>query len=123
LYNLPSLYGAAADPTTPLNKKAESGAAWIAAQCNKDPFGSSPPDKLALLAKSLPWSTNLGYPGFANPAEGEIFDTYVITDMFAKAGTGALSPKDAMLEANTRARQLFDKWRREKMVGGGGKDQ
>ena len=123
LYNFPSFYGAAADPGTPTAKKNESGAAWIAAQCNKDPFGSTPPDKLALLAKSLPWSTNLGYPGFANPAEGEIFDTYVLTDMFAKAATGALSPKDAMAEASTRAKQIFDKWRQKKMVPGGGKDK
>ena len=123
LYNFPSYYGAAAEANTPLNKKSESGAAWIAAQCNKDPFGSNPPDKLALLAKSLPWSTNLGYPGFANPAEGEIFDTYVLTDMFAKAATGALSPKDSMMEASNRAKEIFTKWRQKKMVPGGGKDK
>jgi ABC-type glycerol-3-phosphate transport system substrate-binding protein len=108
-----------ADPKTQLAKKRETGAAWIAEQCNKDPFGSNPPDKLALLAKALPWSTNLGYPGYANPAEGEIFDTYVITDMFAKAATGALAPKDALNEANTRAKEIFRKWRDKKMVGGG----
>ncbi len=123
LYNFPSFYGAAADPGTPLPKKAESGAAWIAKQCNNDPFGSTPPDKLALLAKSLPWSTNLGYPGFANPAEGEIFDTYVLTDMFAKAATGALSPKDAMAEANTRTKEIFNKWRKKSMLPGGSKDR
>jgi len=123
LYNFPSFYGAAADPGTALAKKNEAGAAWIAAQCNKDPFGSTPPDKLALLARSLPWSTNLGYPGFANPAEGEIFDTYVLTDMFAKAATGALSPKDAMTEASNRTKEIFNKWRQKKMVPGGGKDK
>jgi multiple sugar transport system substrate-binding protein len=123
LYNFPSFYGAAADPGTPMNKKQESGAAWISKQCNNDPFGSAPANKLALLASALPWSTNLGHPGFANPAEGEIFDTYVITDMFAKAATGALSPKDAMVEASTRCKQIFDKWRAKKMVGGGGKDK
>src|SRR6185295_1993926 len=123
LYNFPSFYGAVADPGTALAKKVESGAAWITKQCNADPFGSTPPDKLALLAKALPWSTNLGYPGYGNPAEGEIFDTYVITDMFAKAATGALSPKDALAEANTRARQIFDKWRQKGMVAGGSKDR
>jgi multiple sugar transport system substrate-binding protein len=123
LYNFPSFYGAAAEAGTPVAKRAESGAAWVSAQCNKDPFGSTPPDKLALLAKALPWSTNLGYPGYGNPAEGEIFDTYVITDMFAKAATGTLSPKDALAEANTRTRQIFDKWRQKKMVPGGGKDK
>ena len=122
LYNFPSFYGAAADPGAPLAKKIESGAAWIGKQCNNDPFGSKPPDKLALLAKSQPWSTNLGHPGFANPAEGEIFDTYVITDMFAKAATGALSPKDALLEASGRAKEIYGKWRKKGMVGGGSKD-
>jgi len=75
-----------------------------------------------VLETAPKWSTNLGYPGYANPAEGEIFDTYVLTDMFAKAATGALSPKDALAEANTRARQIFNKWRQKKMVSGGSKD-
>jgi multiple sugar transport system substrate-binding protein len=123
LYNFPSFYGAVADPGTPMSKKYDSGAAWIAKQCNNDPFGSKPADKLALLAKALPWSTNLGYPGFANPAEGEIFDTYVITDMFAKAATGTLSPKDSMTEASNRAKEIFTKWRKKGMVPGGSKDR
>ncbi len=123
LYNFPSFYGAAADPGTATDKKAESGAAWITKQCNADPFGSQPGDKLSLLAKALPWSTNLGYPGFANPAEGEIFDTYVITDMFAKAATGALSPKDALTEASNRCKEIFGKWRKKGMVAGGSKDR
>jgi Bacterial extracellular solute-binding protein len=123
LYNFPSFYGSVADAGTPLSKRVESGAAWIAKQCNNDPFGSTPPDKLALLAKALPWSTNLGYPGFANPAEGEIFDTYVLTDMFAKAATGALSPKDSLLEASGRSKEIFGKWRKKGMVGGGSRDR
>src|SRR5439155_12297531 len=51
LYNFPSFYGAVAEPNAPLNEKHESGASWIAARCNEDPFGSTPPDKLALPAK------------------------------------------------------------------------
>jgi len=123
LYNFPSFYGAVSDPGMPMSRKYDSGAAWIAKQCSNDPFGSKPADKLALLAKALPWSTNLGYPGFANPAEGEIFDTYVITDMFAKAATGALAPKDSMTEASNRAKEIFNKWRKKGMVPGGSKDR
>ncbi|PYM55488.1 MAG: hypothetical protein DMD79_22890, partial [Candidatus Rokuibacteriota bacterium] len=82
-----------------------------------------PADKLALLASFDKTSTNLGYPGYGNPPEGEIFDTYVLTDMFAKAATGALSPKDAMAEANTRAKEIFTKWRKKGFVGGGSKDK
>jgi multiple sugar transport system substrate-binding protein len=123
LYNFPSFYGAVADPGTPMSKKHESGAAWLAKLCNDDPFGSKPANKLAVLADAPKWSTNLGYPGYANPAEGEVFDTYVLTDMFGKAATGALSPKDALAEANTRTKQIFKKWRDKKMVGGGSKDR
>jgi multiple sugar transport system substrate-binding protein len=119
LYNFPSFFGAAAEANTPMNRKADAGMAWVAAQCKKDPFGSEPVDKLAVLADSIHWSTNLGYPGYGHPAEGEIFDTYVLTDMFAKASTGALSPKDAMTEASTRAKEIFAKWRKKGMVGGG----
>ena len=123
LYNFPSFYGAVAEPGTPPNRKIESGATWIAKQCHNDPFGSKPADKLAVLETSQKWSTNLGYPGNANPAEGEMFDTYVLTDMFAKAATGALSPKDALAEADTRTKEIFNKWRKKGFVGGGSKDR
>jgi hypothetical protein len=43
--------------------------------------------------------------------------------MFAKAATGKLSPQDAMMEANTRVKEIFTKWRQKKMVPGGGKDK
>jgi multiple sugar transport system substrate-binding protein len=123
LYNFPSFYGAVAESNTPMNKKQESGAAWLSKLCREDPFGSKPADKLRVLETSPKWSTNLGYPGAGNPAEGEIFDTYVLTDMFAKAATGVLSPKDAMAEASTRAKEIFNKWRKKGFVAGGSKDK
>jgi multiple sugar transport system substrate-binding protein len=122
LYNFPSFYGAVADPGTPLAKRPGAGGAWLARLVRHDPFGSQPVDKLAVLETAVHWSTNLGHPGYANPAIGEIFDTYVLTDMFAKAATGALAPKDALAEANTRAKEIFGKWRKKGFVGGGSKD-
>ena len=50
---------------------------------------------------------------------GQIIETAKRSD----AVVYALSPKDAMVEANTRAKQIFDKWRQKKMVAGGGKDK
>jgi multiple sugar transport system substrate-binding protein len=47
----------------------------------------------------------------------------VLTDMFAKAATGTLSPKDALAEANTRTKEIFGKWRKKGMVPGGSKDR
>src|SRR5262249_8137074 len=38
-----------------------------------DPYKSEPADKLAVLANANDWTTNLGHPGPANAAVGEIF--------------------------------------------------
>ena len=119
LYNFPSYWGAAADKTVPLAQKPSIGKTWIRSPVFRDPFGSLPPDKLKILYESEAWSTNVGHPGPASPAEGEIFDTYVITDMFAKAATGQLTPKQAVEEADRRVKAIFDKWRKAGLVGGG----
>jgi multiple sugar transport system substrate-binding protein len=122
LYNFPSYFGAVADATVPLRERSAAGQAWLTGLTRHDPYGSMPANKLAVLTTALDWSTNLGHPGHANPAVGEVFDTYVLTDMFAKAATAALSPKDALAEANTRVREIFTRWRRKDLVGGGSKD-
>jgi multiple sugar transport system substrate-binding protein len=119
LYNFPSYWGAVADRSVPMAEKAGAGRRWIRSRVNQDPFASLPPDKLKVLAEAEKWSTNVGHPGTANPAEGEIFDTYVITDMFAKAATGQMTPKQAVEEADRRVKDIFRKWRQAGLVGGG----
>lgn len=119
LYNFPSYFGSVAEKSTPLAQKPVEGRRWIRSRVNIDPFGSLPPDKLKVLAEAEKWSTNVGHPGTANPAEGEIFDTYVITDMFAKAATGQLTPQQAVAEADRRVKDIFRKWRSAGLVGGG----
>ncbi|MDR5683600.1 MAG: ABC transporter substrate-binding protein [Armatimonadota bacterium] len=123
LYNFPSFMGSVADRRVPVAEKPAEGRRWIRAACIRDPFGSNPPDKLRPIADAEEWTTNVGHPGPANPAIGEIFDTYVITDMFAKAATGQLTPRQALDEANRRCREIFTKWRRQGLVGGGGGDR
>ncbi len=88
---------------------------WLRA----DPFGSQPADKLAVLADATTWSTNIGHPGPASTAIGEVFATFVIPNMFAKAARGELSPKDAVAEAESKINPIFDKWRRSGLIGGG----
>ncbi|MDR7544113.1 MAG: substrate-binding domain-containing protein [Armatimonadota bacterium] len=119
LYNFPSYWGSVAEKSTPVAQKAEEGRRWIRSRVNQDPFASLPPDKLKILAEAEKWSTNVGFPGTANPAEGEVFDTYVLTDMFAKAATGQLAPKQAVEEADRRVKEIFRKWRQAGLVGGG----
>src|SRR5215211_1901584 len=84
----------------------------------KDPFGAKPADKLAFLADALPWSTNIGSPGPANPAIGEVFGTFVIPNMFARAARGELSPTASVAQAERQINAIFAKWRARKLVGG-----
>jgi multiple sugar transport system substrate-binding protein len=85
-----------------------------------DPFGARPPDKLGLLADATEWSTNIGYPGTANTAEGEVFATFVIPNMFARAARGEVSPQQAVADADAQIRPIFDQWRARGLIGSGG---
>ena len=53
----------------------------------------------------------MGYPGYANAAIDEIFNTWVISTMFAQAASGKLSPEDAMNQADQEVKRIFKKWK------------
>jgi multiple sugar transport system substrate-binding protein len=69
------------------------------------------PDQYSLLKDVDTWVTNVGYPGFANPAIGEILGARLISRMFAAAATGELTPDEAMVQADQEVRRIFDRWR------------
>ncbi|HEY2982658.1 MAG TPA: YbhB/YbcL family Raf kinase inhibitor-like protein, partial [Jatrophihabitantaceae bacterium] len=94
------------------------GVAPLPGWLQSDPFGSQPADKLALLADAQQWSTNVGHPGPANAAIGEIFNTNVLPTMMANAARGKTSPKDAVVSAHNQCEQIFAKWRKQGLVGG-----
>jgi multiple sugar transport system substrate-binding protein len=75
-----------------------------------------PPDKYKVLGDVLDWATNVGYPGYSNAAIDEIFNTWVIPNMFAKAAKGVLSPEDAIKEAETACKRIFAKWKEKGLV-------
>ena len=87
---------------------------WLA----NDPFGAKPADKLAFLKDATSWSNNIGYPGSANTAIGEVFGTFIIPNMFARAARGDVTPKQAVAEAEAQINPIFDKWRSRGLVGG-----
>lgn len=89
-------------------------AGWLEA----DPFGSRPPDKLKILAEAINWTTALGFPGPANPAISEVYNTFVISSMMAKAARGEATPEQAVAEAETQVKAIFEKWRAKGLVGG-----
>ncbi|MGH9072231.1 MAG: extracellular solute-binding protein, partial [Acidimicrobiales bacterium] len=101
LYNFPAF-----------TKNAPQLAGWLAS----DPFGSQPANKLEVLKTAPTWTTNIGYPGPANAAIGEVFTTFVIPQMMAKAAQGQLSAKDAVAQAETQINTIFSKWRSKGLV-------
>jgi multiple sugar transport system substrate-binding protein len=76
-----------------------------------DDAGANSPDKYALLADVATWTTNVGHPGYTNPAIGEIFHAGVIPTMFAQAATGQLTPEEALDQADREVRAIFQSWK------------
>jgi multiple sugar transport system substrate-binding protein len=75
-----------------------------------------PADKYKVLDDVLTWATNVGYPGYANAAIDEIYNTWVLNVMFAKAASGAATPEEALKEADAQCRRIFGKWKEKGMV-------
>ncbi|MGE3799335.1 MAG: extracellular solute-binding protein, partial [Thermomicrobiales bacterium] len=86
---------------------------------DNDEFGSNPPDKLSTLKTANDWTTNLGWPGPANAAMGEIFNLPILPNMMARAATGLQTPEEAVAQAEQEVTEIFDRWRSEGLIGGG----
>jgi multiple sugar transport system substrate-binding protein len=84
-----------------------------------DPYGSEPADKLSLLKTANDWTTNLGHPGPANAAMGEIFALPILPNMMARAAQGQQTPEESVAQAEQEIVAIFDKWRAEGLMGGG----
>jgi multiple sugar transport system substrate-binding protein len=89
--------------------------AWL----DKDPYGGKPANVLAVLKDATKWSTNIGHPGTASAAEGEVFATFIIPNMFAAAARGKTSPQAAVAAAERQIKPIFEKWKRKGLIGGG----
>jgi hypothetical protein len=107
LYNFPAW------PTIVPELSQEGG--WLDA----DPYGSQPADKLKVLKDANDWTTNLGWPGPANAAIGEIFSLPLIPDMMARAARGEQTAQESVAQAETEIKAIFDKWKGEGLMGGG----
>jgi multiple sugar transport system substrate-binding protein len=75
-----------------------------------------PADKYKVLDDVLEWATNVGYPGYATAAVDEIFSTWVLNVMFAKAASGAATPEDALKEADAACKRIFGKWKEKGLI-------
>lgn len=87
---------------------------------SNDPFSKTNAGKLQLLKidDAVKWSTNVGHPGPASIAVGEVFNTFVVPNMMARAARGQQSAKDSVAQAEREIKQIYEKRRREGLVGG-----
>lgn len=76
----------------------------------KDPK-ATPPDKYQFFQNASAWTVNVGYPGYANAAIDEIFNTWLLPMMFADTASGRLSPEVALDMYAGQVVRIFDKWR------------
>lgn len=116
LYNSPSFFSAAV-PAGERGYPSVKGAkklrdlhnAWF----GDDPFAlpGERTDKLLPLKDAESWSTNVGSPGPANPAEGEIFGTFVLPNMYARVAQGKQSAEASVKQAAEECNKIFEKWR------------
>jgi multiple sugar transport system substrate-binding protein len=122
LYNSPAFFSAPVSggergyPMVPQAKQLRDlHNAWF----SKDPFAlpGERTDKLIPLKDAESWSTNVGFPGTANPAEGEIFGTFVLPGMFARVAQGKQSAEESVKQAAAQCKTIFDKWRAQGLIG------
>jgi hypothetical protein len=84
---------------------------------DNDPFGSKPANKLSVLKDALDWSVNVGNPGYANAAIGEVFGTFLLPNMLARAARGKQSPQQAVAATEAQMKPIFEKWRKKGLIG------
>ncbi|HZJ08138.1 MAG TPA: ABC transporter substrate-binding protein [Trueperaceae bacterium] len=120
LYNSPSWFNS---PVSGAGEyPAVSGASSFAdlheAWFNDDPFRleGEPEGKLRPLLNATEWTTNVGHPGVTSPAVAEVFNTFVIPNMFARAVRGDETPEQSIRTAAGEARAVFEAWRNRGLI-------
>ena len=73
----------------------------------------APKGKYSILTTvASKFTRNIGYPGYANPAVGEVFDRFLIPRMFAQVAQGKLSAAESVSATATEMRGIWSKWRK-----------
>ncbi len=62
------------------------------------------------------YTTNVGYPGFANAAVGDIFNQFLVPQMFAQVAQGKTTPEDAARSMQGQFRTIYAKWKAQKLI-------
>ena len=96
-----------------LNSKFYNFPAWPKAVPNiKKKLQRDPSGKYTVLDRiSRTATTNVGFPGYSNAAIDEVFNTFLIPQMFAQVAQGNKSAADSVRDTTNEVRRIFRKWR------------
>lgn len=81
------------------------------AELVSDDAKARPRDKYKLFENVTDWTTNAGYPGFANAATDEIFSDWILSNAMADVARGKMSAEEAVDLVDKKARDIFAHWR------------
>jgi multiple sugar transport system substrate-binding protein len=62
------------------------------------------------------YTTNVGHPGYSNAAIDEVFNKFLLPQMFAEVAQDKMSPDEAVKAAEREIKAIFSKWRRRKKL-------
>jgi multiple sugar transport system substrate-binding protein len=62
------------------------------------------------------YTTNVGHPGFSNAAVDEIFNTWLVPQMFAEVAQGKSTPAEAVSGFARKATSIYRKWKDQGLV-------
>lgn len=120
LYNSASFFDASV--TGNGDYPAVSGAATFRdlhnAWFTNDPFKlpNEADGKLLPLINATEWTTNVGHPGVCSPAVAEVYNTFVVPNMFARAVRGDQTPEESIRTAAAEAKAIYSAWRERGLV-------
>ncbi len=76
----------------------------------KDPFGSMPANKFAILKTGIDRAVNFGHPGFSNPAIAQVYAEHIIPKAIAQVALGEATAEEAVARAHERIEEIFAAW-------------
>jgi multiple sugar transport system substrate-binding protein len=81
----------------------------------KDPF--KPKGKYTILTTiAQKYTANVGWPGFSNAGVDEVFNKFLIPQMFAAVAQDKMTPEEAARTFDRQVKEIFQKWRNLKKV-------
>lgn len=121
LYNSPGYFQTpvpSGDRSYPGVSGAETMGDLADAWLTDDPFRleGEAKGKLIPLKTALLWTTNIGHPGYANPAMSELFSVFTLPNMIARVARGEASAEDSVKRAAKEVNEVVAKWRERGLV-------